>query len=207
MILHAVAVGMPELVILTGDERLDRFHIHFLQSRQLAQLQNPVALQLFRGRLILHIADRQAVGEPFAAQLGKEGALAHALRAVEHDHAVELDPRLIDAGDGGDHHLSGDGANVCRVGAAQVVDKQRLHARHTVPCRQRIEVVADGMIAALSGDRQQDTLQLAGRVQSIHTFKINLNCAEVGSFQPGLSCVHGSVVLPSASLRMSMPLR
>ena len=36
------------------------------------------------------------------------------------------------------------------------------------------------MIAALSGDRQQDALQLAGRVQAIHTFEIDLNRAEVG---------------------------
>ena len=36
------------------------------------------------------------------------------------------------------------------------------------------------MIASLCGDRQQDTLQLAGRVQAIHTFEVDLNRAEVG---------------------------
>ena len=64
MIFHAVAVGMPEFIVLTGDERLDRFHIHLFQPRQLAQFQNPVSLQLLRRGLILHVADGQAVGKP-----------------------------------------------------------------------------------------------------------------------------------------------
>ena len=180
MILHAVAIGVAELVVLTGDEGLDRLHVHLLEARQLAQLQDPVALQLLRSCLVLHVADGQTVGEPFVAQLGKERALAHALGAVEHDHAVELDPRLVDVGDGGDHHPARDGPNVQRVGTAQIVDEQRLHAGHAIPFRQRFEVVADGMVAALGGDCQQDALQLARRVQPIHALEVDLNRTEVG---------------------------
>ena len=186
MILDAVAVGMPELVILSGDERLDGFYIHLFQPRQLAQFQNPVALQFFRRGLILHIADGQAVGEPLAAQLGKKGAFAHALRPVQHYHAVELDPRLIDARHGGDHHLSGNGADVQRIRAAQIIDEQRVHPGHAVPGGKGFDVVPDRVIAALRRNRQQNAFQLAGRVQIVDPLQINLNRAQVGFIPAGL---------------------
>ena len=186
MILHAVAVGMPKLIVLSGDERLDRFHVHLFQPRQLAQFQNPVALQLFRRGLIFHVADGQAVGEPLAAQLGKKGAFAHALRPVQHHHAVELDSRFIDARHGGDHHLSGDGADIQRIRAAQIIDEQRVHSGDAVPGGKGFDVIPDRVIAALSRNRQQNAFQLAGRVQIVDPFQIDLNRAQVGFIPAGL---------------------
>jgi len=186
MIFHAVAVGMPKLIVLSGNECLDGFHVHFLKPRQLAQFQDPIALQFLRRGLILHVADGQAVGEPLAAQLGEERALAHALRSVQHHHAVELDSRLIDARYGGDHHLSGDGADVGCVWTAQIIDEQRIHSRHAVPGGKGFDVVADRVIAALSRDGQQDAFQLAGRVQIVDPFQIDLNRAQVGFVPAGL---------------------
>ena len=180
MIFHAVAVGMPELIILPGDESFDRFHVHLFQPRQFAQFQNPVALQLLRRGLVLHVADGQAVGKPFAAQLGKKRALAHALRPVQHHHTVELDPRLIDARHGGNHHLSGDSADIQRIRAAQIIDKQRVHPGNAVPGGKGFDVVPNGVIAALGRNGQQDAFQLAGRVQIVEPFQINLDCAQVG---------------------------
>ena len=177
---------MPKLIVLSGDERLDRFHVHLFQPRQLAQFQNPVALQLFRCGLILHIADGQAVGEPLAAQPGEERAFAHALRPVQHHHTVELDPRFIDARHCSDHHLSGDGADVQRIRAAQIIDKQRIHPGHAVPGGKGFDVIPDRVIAALRRDGQQDAFQLAGRVQIVDPLQINLDCAQVGFIPSGL---------------------
>ena len=186
VILDAVAVGMPELIVLSGDERLDGFHVHLFKPRQFTQFQNPVALQLLRCGLILHIADGQAVREPLAAQFGKKGALAHALRPVQYHHAVELDSRLIDARHGGDHHLSGNGADVQRIRAAQIIDEQRVHSVDTVPVGKGFDVVSNGVITALSGDGQQNALQLAGGVQIVDPLQIDLNRAQVGFIPAGL---------------------
>ena len=186
MILHAVAVGMPKLIILPGDKRLDRFHVHLFKPRQFAQFQNPIALKFLRRGLILHVADGQAVGEPLAAQLGKKGAFAHALRPVQHYYAVELDPRLIDARHGGNHHLSGDGTDIQRIRAAQIIDEQRVHSGDTIPGGKRFDVIPDRVIAALRRDGQQDAFQLAGRVQIVDPLQINLNRAQVGFIPAGL---------------------
>ena len=186
MILHAVAVGVAELVVLPGDERLDRLHVHLLKPRQLAQLQYPLALQLLRRGLVLHVAYGQAVAEPLPAQLGEERTLAHALRAVEHDHAVELDARLVHAGDGRHQHLPRYCAGVGGVRRAQVVHEQRLHSGHAVPRGQRFEVVADGMVTALCGDSQQDALVLCRRVERVHVIEIYQQRPEVGLVPAGL---------------------
>ena len=186
MIFHAVAVGMPKLIVLTGNERLDRFHVHLFKTRQFTQFQNPVALQLLWCGLILHVADGQAVREPLAAQFGKKGTLAHALRPVQHHHAVELDPRFIDARHSGDHHLSGDGSDIQRIRAAQIIDEQRVHPGNAVPGGKGFDVVPNGVIAALRRNGQQDAFQLAGRIQIVDPFQIDLDCAQVGFIPAGL---------------------
>lgn len=56
-------------VVLPGEEGTQRFHFGLLQTRQLTDLQDPVALELFGGGLILGVAQVQAVGEPLASQL------------------------------------------------------------------------------------------------------------------------------------------
>ena len=196
MIFHIVAIGMTELVILSGNEGLDRFHVHLLQACQFAQFENPIALQLFRCCLILHVADGQTIREPLAAELGEEAGLTHALWAIEYDNAVELDTRFKDTGDCRDNHLSGHCTAVFRVGCAQVIHKQGIHPGDSVPLRQRFKVVPDRMIAALCCDGQQDAFQLTGRIQTIHSFQVNVYRAQIRLIPAGLDLCPGNGRFP-----------
>ena len=133
MVLDGDAVGLPVLVIGAGDKGFDGFYVHLLHARQLAHLQQPVSLKLLGSGLVAHIGDGQAVGEPLAAQLGKQGGLANALRAIEDEDRVEFHAGIVDSGNTGDKRLSGDGAGVRRVRCAEVIDEQCVDARDAVP--------------------------------------------------------------------------
>ena len=136
-------------------------------------------MQLFRRGLVLHVAYGQTVAEPLPAQLGKERAFAHALRAVEHHHAVKFDSRPVHPRHRRHHHLPRNRAGIGRIRRAQIVHEQRVHARHTVPRGQGLDVVADGMVTPLRCDGQQDTLELGRGVQAVDMLQINLQRAQI----------------------------
>ena len=89
MIFHAVAVGMPKFIVLSGDERLDRFHVHFLKPCQFTQFQNPVALQFFRRGLV---SRRQALNILLKLPLVRQRGDRKLLRYIENGMSV---PRLL----------------------------------------------------------------------------------------------------------------
>ena len=69
-------------VVLTGKEGAQCLHLGFAKSRQLTDFQNPIALQLLCGGLVLGIAQVQTVGEPFSGKAGNEGAFSDSLGTV-----------------------------------------------------------------------------------------------------------------------------
>ncbi|MPN58234.1 hypothetical protein SDC9_205937 [bioreactor metagenome] len=56
-------------IILSGDERAQRFDLCFTKSCELTDFKNPIALQLFCSGLVLGIAQIQAVREPITGEL------------------------------------------------------------------------------------------------------------------------------------------
>ena len=69
-------------IVLSGEEGAQRLHLGFAKSRQFTDFQNPIALQLLGGGLVLGIAQIQTVREPFPGKAGDEGRLADALGTV-----------------------------------------------------------------------------------------------------------------------------
>ena len=148
MALHHDAVGLTELIVRPGDKGLHGLHIHFLDAGQFSQFQNPVALQLLRSRLILHIRDGETVGVPLPPQQGEEGGLAHALGAVKHKDGVELDTGFIHTGDRSGECLSGDRPDIRGIIRTKVVDEQGIQPLGAVPPESG-KVVLDGVILPL----------------------------------------------------------
>ena len=140
------AKGSTVDVVLPGEKGAQGFHLGFLQPGQFADLQNPVPLELLGGGLVLGVAQVQAVRKPLSGQLGDEGALAHALGAVEHQHGVKLAARTQYPADGGAEGLPGHCPDISGVAGAQVIHQQRIHAGDLVPLRQALDELSDGMI-------------------------------------------------------------
>ena len=143
------AEGRAVDVVLPGEEGAQGLHLGLLQPGKLADLQNPVPLELLGGGLVLGVAQVQAVRKPLSGQLGDEGALAYALGAVEHQHGVELAARTQYPADGGAEGLPGHRPNVCGVGGAQVVHQQGVHAGDLIPFRQAFDELSDGVIGPI----------------------------------------------------------
>ena len=61
MTLHGHTVRLPELIICSGHKGFHSLHINLLDSSQLTQFQNPVALQFLGGGLIFHIGNGETV--------------------------------------------------------------------------------------------------------------------------------------------------
>ena len=97
-------------VIAPSHEALYLFKVRFFHARHLADLMNPETLQLFCCGLVVHVRQRQTVREPFAAQLGNEGAFAFALRAIEDQHIVKFCSGSFHAPDGGAENFPDKGA-------------------------------------------------------------------------------------------------
>ena len=140
------AKGSTVDVVLPGEKGTQGLHLGLLQPGQLADLQDPVPLELLGGGLVLGVTQVQTVRKPLSGQLGDEGALAHALGAVEHQHGVELAARTQYPADGGAEGLPGHRPDVCGVGGAQVVHQQGVHARDLIPFRQALDELTNGMI-------------------------------------------------------------
>ncbi len=113
------AKGSTVDVVLPGEKGAQGFHLGFLQPGQFADLQNPVPLELLGGGLVLGVAQVQAVRKPLSGQLGDEGALAHALGAVEHQHGVKLAARTQYPADGGAEGLPGHCPDISGVAGAR----------------------------------------------------------------------------------------
>ena len=143
------AKGSTIDVVLPGEEGAQRFYLGFLQPGQLADLQNPVPLELLGGGLVLGVAQVQAVRKPLSGQLGDEGALTHTLGAVEHQHGVKLAARTQYPADGGAEGLSGHRPNIGGVTGTQVVHQQRVHTRNLIPLRQTFDKLPDGVIGPI----------------------------------------------------------
>ena len=137
--LGALGVGRAVLVHLAGEELLDAFELGPLQGAELAELEEPGGLQQLHR--VLPLEGVQGVGEPPPAEGVQQGGLADALRAGEHQHVVVLAPRLVDAGDGGDHLLPGHRPGERGVGRAEVVGHEGVHPGRAVPL-EVVEVVA-----------------------------------------------------------------
>ena len=88
-------------IVLSGEEGAQRLHLGFAKSRQLTDLQNPIALQFLGGGLVLGIAQVQAVREPFPGKAGDKSAFADALGTVQDQHGIELHTRLLHPAHGG----------------------------------------------------------------------------------------------------------
>ena len=61
MALHGHAIGLPELIIRSGDKGFHGLHVHLLDPGQFSQFQNPVSLQFLSCSFIFHIGDGKAV--------------------------------------------------------------------------------------------------------------------------------------------------
>ena len=64
MLFDVPAVGRAVDVVLPGDECLDRLNVHLPHTLELADLDDPVALELFSRRFVLHILESEVVGKP-----------------------------------------------------------------------------------------------------------------------------------------------
>ena len=67
------------------------------------------------------------------AEFGEDGGFSDSLGSVEDKYLVELDPWVLDAGDGRDECLAGYRAGVGVIGCAQVVDELGVDARCAIP--------------------------------------------------------------------------
>ena len=158
MILHAVAVAVPEFVVLPGDERFHCLHVYLLKPRKLTQFENPISLQLLRGGLVLHVPECQRIGEPLATQLCKKRGFAQTLRTHQHHDAVELHAGLVHPGNGSHEHLTSDSTVVGCVEGTKIVCKDMIESLIPVPFRQCFQIVPDGMVCVFRRHGQQDAL-------------------------------------------------
>ena len=72
----------PVLVILPGNKGFHLIQVRFPHPGKLPNLHDPVALQLLRRRLVIHIRQVQAVRVPLAAKLRNQRALPDPLVPV-----------------------------------------------------------------------------------------------------------------------------
>ena len=146
---HATPETGAVLVILPGDERLHLVDIRFLHSGQFTDLQNPVPLELFRRRFVVHVRKGKAVRKPLHAKVGDEGTLADALVAVQDDDIIKLDAGLINPRVGGTQDFPCNRPNVLVVLCSKIVDQHRVHPADTVPLRQCLKHLPDRMVGAV----------------------------------------------------------
>ena len=144
-----LAKGCTIDVILPGKKGAKGFDLRLAQTRQFANFQNPIALQLFGSSLVLCVTEVQAVRKPLAGESGNESAFADALRTIENQHGIEFDARIKHTANGGTERLSGNCADVFVVPGTEVVDQQSIYARHTVPRRQGFDIFPDRVIGTV----------------------------------------------------------
>ena len=137
------------LIILPRYKRLHLLKLCFTHTCHLTDLVNPVALQLLRCRLVVHVGKRQAVGEPRHAEFGDQRGFPDALISVEHCDVVEFDAGMIDTHICRAKCLSGHSADVGVVLRPQIINQDGVHSRHLVPHRQTVEILLDRMVGAV----------------------------------------------------------
>ena len=168
------AISVAVFIVSAGDEGFYNFHIHLLDTVQLRQFQDPVALELFRSGLVLHIGDGQRVGEPILTQNCEQRGLAHALLTIEDEDGVKLDAGAVDSSDGCHQRFAGNCPDIGCIFCTQIVDQQGVQTRNTIPLKSG-QVVLDGVIQSLGGgNSQQSVLELSGRPDAVGLFKIQL---------------------------------
>ena len=123
MALHHAAVGCTVGVVLAAQEALDDVDVGLAGALPLADLYDPLALELLGCGLVPGVGQAEGVVKPFAAQLPEQGALADARRAVEHEHGVKFAARLQHTLDGSDEGLASHSPGVGGVLGAQIVDQ------------------------------------------------------------------------------------
>ena len=121
---HAPPEAGAILIVHPGNKGFHLIQVRFLHACQLTDLNDPIPLQFFSRSLVVHVGQVQAVGKPLHAQVGDEGGLADALRAVQHGHIVELDTRMVNAHVGGAQGFAAHRADVGIVLSPQVINQQ-----------------------------------------------------------------------------------
>ena len=124
MTFYSGAIGLAEFIVRPADKGFHGFNVYLANTGQFAELQNPIALQLFRCGLVFHVRNCQAVGEPFAAQLCKQCGFANALRAIQNKDGVKLHPRFVHTSNGGAQGFASDSAGIRCVVCTQIIDEQ-----------------------------------------------------------------------------------
>ena len=162
MALHSHAIGLPELIIGSGDKGFHGLHIHLLDPGQLSQFQNPISLQLLGGRLIFHIGNGKAVRIPLSPQQGKQGGFPDSLWAVQHKDGIELDPRLIYSGYRSGKGLPGNCTDIGCIFRTQIIDQEGIQPLCPIPL-QGGEIFFDGMIEPLRRYHCQKGILKLGR--------------------------------------------
>ena len=172
MTLYHAAVCCTVGVVLAAQEALDDVDVGLAGALHLADLHDPLTLELFGCGLVPGVGQAEGVVKPLAAQLPEQGALADAGRAVEHEHGVEFAARLQHTLDGSDEGLASHGPGVGGVLGAQIVDQQRVHPGYAVPLRQRLDVFPQGVEVPVVGHfgqcRDDGRVGEAGLVDSAH---------------------------------------
>ncbi len=159
-------------IVLPREEGTQCFYFGLLQTRQLADLQDPVPLQFLCSGLILGVAQVQTVGEPFSGQLGDEGAFTNALGIVQYQHGVKFAAGIQHTLDGSAECFPGNGTDIFVIVGTEIVDEQRIHSLYAVPFRQIFDKLTDGMVGPIIRDlRHGDVIVSGGEgaVVGIHT--------------------------------------
>ena len=150
-------------IILPGEEGAQRFHFGLFQTRQFADLQDPVSLQFLGGGLVLGVAQVQTVRKPLSGQLGNKGAFADTLGTVQHQHGVKFAAGIQHTLDGGAERFPGDGTDILVIVCTEVVDEQRIHSLYAVPFRQIFDKLTDGMVGPIIRDLRHGDIVISSR--------------------------------------------
>ena len=152
------SVGGSEAVSTKTEELLDSGYICLPERIQLADLDQPNALEQFAGFLTLECSD--AVIEPALTHLIEECGLTDTLRSCKDQHGVVLAPRLHRSRHRSYESLSGDSSGIGLILRAQILHKQRIETRIAVP-RQGGQIVADIVEFVLVTVERQRTVDFA----------------------------------------------
>ena len=115
--------SLQRSLLLPGEKGTQGLHLGLLQPGQLADLQDPVPLELLGGGLVLGVTQVQTVRKPLSGQLGDKGAFTDTLGTVQHQHGVKFAAGIQHTLDGGAERFPGDGTDIFVIVRTKVVDE------------------------------------------------------------------------------------
>ena len=130
-LLQQAAIGRAEHVLLLGDVALHRLHLLAGGGGQLGQLDDPVAPQGLVAVLCAYVDFAGVV--PAAGDHTREGGLAHALRAHQHQRVVHLAAGVEDAVRRTNHPLTRDAACVGGVLRTKDIGEHGVNTMYAIP--------------------------------------------------------------------------